>query len=172
MSAPSRALGAFTSKTYVDTYCKVAHAKLYTTKTPITAADLLNDRVLPFHEEHDLPVLRILTDRGTEYCGRVDKHDFQLFLAINDVDHTKTKVKSPQTNGICERFHKTILQEFYQVTFRKKLYDSIDALQADLDEWLHHYNQERTHQGKMCCGRTPIETMIDGKEIWQEKFVN
>jgi len=102
----------------VDTYCKVAHAKLYTTKTPITAADLLNDRVLPFYEEHDLPVLRILTDRGTEYCGRVDKHDFQLFLAINDIpshglqakhcramDHPKTKVRSPQTNGICERFH-------------------------------------------------------------------
>ncbi len=87
--------------------------------------------MLPFHEEHDLPVLRIMTDRGTEYCGRVDKHDFQLFLAINDIDHTKTKVKSPQTNGICERFHKTILQEFYQVTFRKKLYESIDALQVD-----------------------------------------
>ncbi len=49
-------------------------------------------------------------------------------------------MKSPQTNGICERFHKTILQEFYQVAFRKKLYDSIDALQADLDDWLHHYN--------------------------------
>ena len=56
-----------------------------------------------------------MTDRGTEYCGRVDKHDYQLFLAINDIDHTKTTVKSPQTNGICERFHKTILQEFYQV---------------------------------------------------------
>jgi len=127
--------------------------------------------VLPFHEEHDLPVLRILTDRGTEYCGRVDKHDFQLFLAINDIDHTKTKVKSPQTNGICERFHKTILQEFYQVAFRKKVFETIEALQADLDEWLHHYNYERTHQGKMCCGRTPVETMIDGKEIWKEKFV-
>ncbi len=65
-----------------------------------------------------MPVLRILTDRGTEYCGRVDKHDFQLFVAINDIDHTKTKVRSPQTNGICEQFHKTILQEFYQITFR------------------------------------------------------
>ena len=56
-----------------------------------------------------------MTDRGTEYCGRVDKHDFQLFLAINDIDHTMAKVKSPRTNGICERFHKTGLQEFYQV---------------------------------------------------------
>ncbi|WP_145977036.1 integrase core domain-containing protein, partial [Leisingera aquaemixtae] len=134
--------------------------------------DLLNDRVLPFHDEHDLPVLRIMTDRGTEYCGRADKHDYQLFLAINDIDHTKTKVKSPQTNGICERFHKTILQEFYQVAFRKKLYDSIGALQTDLDEWLHNYNHQRTHQGKMCCGRTPFQTMIEGKQIWKEKFVN
>ena len=167
-----KGVGRVYQQTYVDTYCKVAHAKLYTTKTPITAADLLNDRVLPFNEEHDLPVLRILTDRGTEYCGRVHKHDFQLFLAINDIDHTKTKVKSPQTNGICERFHKTILQEFYQITFRKKVYQSIEELQADLDEWLHHYNIERTHQGKMCCGRTPFQTMIEGKEIWKEKFVN
>lgn len=167
-----KGVGRVYQQTYVDTYSKVAHAKLYTTKTPITAADMLNDKVLPFYEEHDLPVLRILTDRGTEYCGRVDKHDYQLFLAINDIDHTKTKVRSPQTNGICERFHKTILQEFYQITFRKKLYETVEALQTDLDEWLDHYNTQRTHQGKMCCGRTPFETMIEGKEIWKEKFVN
>jgi len=167
-----KGVGRIYQQTYVDTYCKVAHAKLYTTKTPITAADLLNDKVLPFYDEHDLPVLRILTDRGTEFCGRVDKHDYQLFLAINDIDHTKTKVKSPQTNGICERFHKTILQEFYQITFRKKLYETIEALQADLDEWLNAYNTERTHQGKMCCGRTPFETMIDGKQIWKEKYLS
>ena len=74
-------------------------------------ADLLNDQVLPFYEEHGLPVLRIMTDRGTEFCGRPDKHDYQLFLAINDIDHTKTKVNHPQTNGICERFHKTALSE-------------------------------------------------------------
>jgi len=126
--------------------------KLYTTKTPITATDLLNDRVLPYYEAHDLPVLQILTDRGTEYCGRAETHDYQLFLAINDIDHTKTKAQSPQTNAICERFHKTILQEFYQVTFRKKLYGNIEELQSDLDVWLEYYNNERTHHGKMCCG--------------------
>jgi len=145
--------------------------KLYTTKTPITATDLLNDRVLPFYEAHDLPVLQILTDRGTEYCGRAETHDYQLFLAINDIDHTKTKAQSPQTNAICERFHKTILQEFYQVTFRKKLYGNIEELQSDLDVWLEYYNNERTHQGKMCCGRTPMQTLEDGKQIWKEKFV-
>ena len=89
-------------------------------------------------EEHDLPVLRIMIDRGTEYCERHDKHDFQLFFAIKEIDHTKTKVKHPQTNGICERFHKTILQEFYKVTFCKTLYEMLEQLQADLDEWMHH----------------------------------
>ncbi|WP_419644568.1 DDE-type integrase/transposase/recombinase, partial [Thiolapillus sp.] len=117
-----KGVGRIYQQTFVDTYSKVAFAKLYTTKTPITAADMLNDRVLPFFEQHELPMLRILTDRGTEYCGKADRHDYQLYLALNDIDHTKTRVKSPQTNGICERFHKTILQEFYQVTFRKKIY--------------------------------------------------
>ncbi len=166
-----KGVGRIYQQTFVDTYSKVAFAKLFTTKTPITAADLLNDRVLPFFEQHELPMLRILTDRGTEYCGKAETHDYQLYLALNDIEHTKTKAKSPQTNGICERFHKTILQEFYQVTFRKNIYADIESLQVDLDEWLMYYNNERTHQGKMCCGRTPIETLEDGKQIWQEKLI-
>lgn len=166
-----KGVGRIYQQTFIDTYAKVGFAKLYTTKTPITAADLLNDRVLPFFEKHNLPMLRVLTDRGTEYCGKAENHDYQLYLAINDIDHTKTKARTPQTNGICERFHKTILQEFYQITFRKKIYQDIETLQGDLDEWMEYYNKERTHQGKMCCGRTPIETLEDGKEIWQEKLV-
>jgi transposase InsO family protein len=166
-----KGVGRIYQQTFVDTYSKVAFAKLFTTKTPITAADLLNDRVLPFFEQHKLPMLRILTDRGTEYCGKAETHDYQLYLALNDIEHTKTKAKSPQTNGICERFHKTILQEFYQVTFRKNIYVDIESLQVDLDEWLMYYNNERTHQGKICCGRTPIETLEGGKQIWQEKLI-
>jgi len=166
-----KGVGRVYQQTFVDTYSKIAFAKLYTTKTPITAADTLNDQVLPFFEAHRLPLLRILTDRGTEYCGKAEKHDYQLYLAVNDIEHTKTKVRSPQTNGICERFHKTILQEFYQVTFRKKIYSDLAELQVDLDTWLMYYNNERTHQGKMCCGRTPIATWEDGKQIWKEKFV-
>ncbi len=166
-----KGVGRIYQQTFVDTYSKVAFSKLYSSKTPITAADLLNDRVLPFFIENELPLLRILTDRGTEYCGKVEYHDFQLYLAVNDIDHTKTKARSPQTNGICEQFNKTILQEFYQVTFRKKLYSSISELQKNLDEWIKYYNCERTHQGKMCCGRTPIETLEEGKQYWEEKFI-
>ena len=166
-----KGVGRVYQQTFVDTYSKVAAAKLYATKTPITAADLLNDRVLPMFEQHALPLLRVLTDRGTEYCGRVEQHDYELYLAVNDIDHTKTKAKSPQTNGICERFHRTILNEFYQVTFRKKVYADIESLQTDLDRWTHAYNTERTHQGKICCGRTPMQTLLDGKQIWMEKNI-
>ncbi len=164
-----KGVGRVYQQTFVDTYSKVAFAKLYTTKTPLTAADLLNDKVLPFFEAQQLPMLRILTDRGTEYCGRAESHDYQLYLAINDIEHTRTKVRSPQANGICERFHKTILQEFYQVTLRKHVYDDLAVLQKHLDEWLEYYNNDRTHQGKMCCGRTPMATLQDGKTTWKEK---
>jgi len=164
-----KGIGRIYQQTFIDTYSKVAFAKLYTMKTPITAADILNDRVMPFFEQHDMGLLRILTDRGTEYCGRADSHDYQLYLALNNIDHSKTKVKSPQTNGICERFHKTILQEFYQISFKKKVYKTLEELQTDLDKWILLYNSERTHQGKMCCGRTPMQTFIDAKPLWIEK---
>ena len=166
-----KGVGRVYQQTYVDTYCKHAICKLYTMRTALTAADMLNDRVVPFYESQEIPVLRILTDRGTEYCGAPETHEYQLITALLDIDHTKTKARSPQTNGICERFHKTVLQEFYQVTFRKKIYHSIDELQLDLDVWLRHYNEERTHQGKYCYGRTPMQTLLDGKKIVIEKMI-
>jgi transposase InsO family protein len=140
-----KGVGRVYQQTAIDTYAKVAFAKLYDRKTPLTAADLLNDRVVPFFESHDLVVSRVLTDRGTEYCGRPESHEYELYLAIENLDHTRTKVKSPQTNGICERFHKTVLEEFYRVAFRKKLYASIEALQLDLDGWIRAYNRALEH---------------------------
>ena len=167
-----KGVGRIYQQTFVDTYSKVAFAKLYINKTPIMSADILNDRVLPFFEEHQVPLLRVLTDRGTEFCGRPDQHDYELYLAVNEIEHTKTKARSPQTNGICECFHKTILQEFYQVTFRTKLYTDLETLQDDLDQWIHYYNHDRTHQGKMCCGRTPMETFDDGIKVCNQKLLD
>ena len=163
-----KGVGRIYQQTFVDTYSKWATARLYTTKRPITAADLLNDKVLPFFAEHGMGLIRILTDRGTEYCGKPESHDYPLYLALNDIEHTKTKVRHPQTNGVCECFHKTILPEFYLVAFRRKIYLSIEELQADLDAWIVTYNNDRTHQGKMCCGCTPIQTLMDGKEAWHD----
>lgn len=164
-----KGVGRIYQQTFIDTYSKVAIVKLYDRKTPITAADLLNDRVVPFFDEHEVPLLRILTDRGSEYCGNPERHEYQLYLALEDIDHTKTKTKSPQTNGICERFHKTVLDEFYRVAFRKKIYRSLEELQEDLDEWLRYYNEERTHQGRWCYGKTPMQTFLDSKALAKEK---
>ena len=160
-----KGVGRIYQQTFIDTYAKVGFAKLYDLKTAITAADLLNDRVLPFYDEHDIPLCRVLTDRGSEYCGNPERHEYELYLAIEDIDHTRTKTKSPQTNGICERFHKTMLDEFYRVAFRKKLYRSIAELQADLDEWLRQYNEVRTHQGRWCYGKTPMQTFLDAQSF-------
>jgi transposase InsO family protein len=166
-----KGVGRIYQQTFIDTYAKVAFAKLYDRKTPITAADLLNDRVLPFYEEHDIRLSRVLTDRGTEYCGSPERHEYELYLAVEDIDHTRTKTKSPQTNGICERFHRTVLDEFYRVAFRKKIYRTTDELQVDLDAWVAEYNNDRPHQGRWCYGKTPSQTMLDALPLAKEKLM-
>src|SRR5580692_6978790 len=164
-----KGVGRVYQQTFIDTYSKVGFAKLYDRKTPITAADLLNDRVIPFYEAHDVPLQRILTDRGTEYCGTHDRHEYELYLAVENIDHTRTKTRSPQTNGIVERFHKTMLDEFYRIAFRKKIYTSIEDLQADLDLWMREFNEARPHQGKWCFGKTPMQTFLDALPLAREK---
>jgi transposase InsO family protein len=165
-----KGVGPIYQQTFIDTYSKVAFAKLYDRKTPIVAADLLNDRVLPFFEAHQVRLSRVLTDRGMEYCG-TERHEYELYLGVEDIDHTRTKVKSPQTKGICERFHKTLLNEFYRVAFRKKIYSTLDVLQADLDRWLKLYNEQRPHQGRWCYGKTPTQTFIDSIPLAKEKMI-
>lgn len=166
-----KGVGRVYQQTFIDTYAKVAFAKLYDRKTPLTAADLLNDRVVPFYDEHEVALLRVLTDRGTEYCGNPERHEYELYLAVEDVDHSRTKTKSPQTNGIVERFHRTLLNEFYRVAFRRKIYRSIGELQADLDSWIASYNEERPHQGRWCFGKTPMQTFLDAIPIAKEKMI-
>lgn len=164
-----KGVGRIYQQTVIDTYSKNSFAKLYDRKNALVAADILNDRVIPFYEKHDLSVLRMLTDRGTEYCGKREHHEYQLYLAIEDIDHSRTKAKSPQTNGICERFHRTCQEEFYAIAFRKKIYSSIEELQLDLDKWIEWYNEERTHSGKYCFGKTPMQTFVDSRHLALEK---
>ena len=166
-----KGVGRIYQQTVIDTYSKVAFAQLYDRKNALVAADALNSAVIPFMEEQGVRPLRLLTDRGTEYCGKIESHSFQLYLAIEDIDHTKTKARSPQTNGICERFHRTMQNEFYTIAFRKKIYSSIEELQKDVNKWLEEYNSERTHSGKYCYGKTPLQTFIEAKHIAQEKMI-
>ena len=166
-----KGVGRIYQQTFIDTYTKVGFAKLSTEKTPVTAADLLNDRVLPFFDEHGIPVSRVLTDRGTEYCGQADRHPYELYLALEDIDHSRTKTKHPQTNGICERFNKTLLNEFYRVVFRKRLYRTLEDLQGDLDAFLEEYNAHRPHQGRWCYGKTPMQTFVASVALAKEKQI-
>jgi transposase InsO family protein len=167
-----KGVGRIYQQTFIDTYCKMAFVKLYDRKNALVAADMLNDRVIPWYDEHEVKLLRILTDRGTEYCGNRERHEYQLYLAIEDIDHSKTKARSPQTNGICERFHKTIQDEFYAVAFRKKIYHSLEEIQEDVDKWIEEYNTERTHSGKYCFGKTPWQTFLDSKKLADDKMLD
>jgi hypothetical protein len=164
-----KGVGRIYQQTFIDTYSKVASAKLYDRKGALVAADMLNERVLPFFEEHDIRLLRVLTDRGTEYCGAREHHEYELYLALEDIDHSRTKAKSPQTNGICERLHRTIQEEFYATAFRKKIYATLEELQSDLDLYLDEYNNERTHTGKYCYGRTPMQTFLETLSLAKKK---
>ena len=166
-----KGVGRIYQQTFIDTYSRVALAKLYVEKSAITAADMLNDRVVPFFDEQETLLNRILTDRGTEYCGNVETHSYQLYLAMEDINHTKTKANHPQTNGICERFHKTMKNEFYDITFRKKIYRTLDELQLDVDYWISQYNEQRPHSGKHCYGKTPMQTFREAKHLAMEKQI-
>lgn len=166
-----KGVGRIYQQTFIDTYSKVAITKLYDRRNALVAADLLNDRVLPFYEQEQIRLLRILTDRGTEYCGRREYHEYELYLDVEQIEHTKIKARHPQTNGICERFHRTIQNEFYAIAFRKKLYQSIEELQTDLDEWMEYYNKERPHTGKYCFGKMPWQTHIESKHLAEEKML-
>ena len=126
--------------------------------------------MIPFFDEQGVKLQRVLTDRGTEYCGAPERHEYELNLAVENIDHSRTKVKSPQTNGIVERFHRTVLNEFYRVAFRRKIYSSIEELQRDLDLWLNEYNEVRPDQGRWCYGKQ--QTFIDAAPLAREKMLN
>ena len=166
-----KGVGRIYQQTFIDTYSRVAFAKVYESKHAITSAEILNDRVLPFFEEQQIPLLRILTDRGTEYKGKPEHHEYELYLQIEGIEHSKTQIRHPQSNGICERLHRTIQEEFYAVAFRKKLYSNLSDLQHDLDEWMKYYNNERVHSGRYCYGKTPMQTFNESLNLARQKLI-
>lgn len=143
----------------VDTFSSYAFGYLHTSKQPEAAALVVHNDVMPFYQAHDLTVGAILTDNGREFCG-TETHPYELYLSLNEIEHRRTKVRSPQTNGFIERFNRTVLDEFFRIIFRTTFYESVETLQADFDAWLVTYNTERPHQGYRNMGRRPIETIM------------
>lgn len=120
---------------------------------------VLHNAVLPFYAHLDLPVKAVLTDHGREFCG-TESHPYELYLDLNGIEHRRTKVRTPKTNGFVERFNGTALDEFFRIKMRENFYESVETLQADLDTRLIHFNMERPHLDYRNMGRRPVETIM------------
>jgi len=127
--------------------------------------------VIPFFERQAIPVLRMLTDRRSEFKGRAENHEYELYLQLEDIEHSRTKVRHPQSDGICERLYRTMQDAFYATTFGKKMYNTLKLLQTDLDEWLAHYNEARPHSGRYCFGKTPMQTFVESLNLAKAKML-
>ena len=155
----------------IDCHSRYAWGRLYTTKLPVTAVHVLNEDVLPFFERHGAGITTVLSDNGREYCGRPDRHPYELFLQLEGIEHRTTRVRRPQSNGFVERFHRTLLDEHFRIEGRKKWYDTVEEMQKDLDRYLKYYNNERAHQGRNMNGRTPYKAFVDGLPKTKRKEV-
>ena len=157
-----KGVGKVYIQTVLDCFSRYVWARLYTSKMPVTAVQILNNHVLPFFEEHAVKVETILSDNGREFCGREDRHPYELFLQLEEIEHRKTKVGRPQSNGFIERFHRTLLDEHLRVKRRTTWYESVEEMQADLDAYLETYNRNRPHRGRGMEGRTPYQVFKKG----------
>lgn len=157
-----KGVGRIYLQSVIDCHSRYAWGRLYTSKLPVTAVHVLNEDVLPFYEKHGVQIETILSDNGREYCGRPDRHPYELFLQLENIEHRKTKVRRPQSNGFVERLHRTLLDEHFRVMGRSKWYETVEEMQKDLMVYLQKYNHERTHQGRNMKGRTPHQAFIDG----------
>jgi transposase InsO family protein len=157
-----KGIGKIYLQTVIDTFSRYAWGQLHTSKLPVTAVQTLNNHVLPFFEQHRAEIDTILSDNGREFCGRPDRHPYELFLQLEDIEHRKTKVRRPQSNGFVERLHRTLLDEHFRIKGREKFYESIAEMQTDLDEYLIRYNTKRPHQGRGMNGTTPLKAFKKG----------
>ena len=157
-----KGVGRIYLQSVIDCFSRHAWGRLYTSKLPVTAIHVLNEDVLPFFDKHNVPVKTVLSDNGREYCGRPDRHPYELFLQLEGIEHRTTKVRRPQSNGFVERLHRTLLDEHFRIEGRKTWYESVEQMQKDLDRYLKHYNHERAHQGRNMNGRVPYQAFIDG----------
>ena len=157
-----KGVGRIYLQSVIDCHSRYAWGRLYTSKLPVTAVHVLNEDVLPFFEQHEANITTLLSDNGREFCGRPDRHPYELFLQLEGIEHRTTKVRRPQSNGFVERLHRTLLDEHFRIQGRKKWYETVDEMQNDLNQYLDSYNNKRTHQGRNMNGRTPYQAFTDG----------
>jgi len=157
-----KGVGKIYLQTAIDCHSRHAWARLYPNKLPVTAVHLMNNDVLPTFEAHEAKIEVVLSDNGREFCGRPDQHPYELFLQLEEIEHRTTRVRRPQSNGIVERLHRTLLDEHFRVEGRRTWFETIDEMQVVLDAYMGTYNQHRPHQGRGMKGRTPATAFIEG----------
>jgi transposase InsO family protein len=157
-----KGVGKVYLQTAIDCHSRHAWARLYPNKLPVTAVQLMNNDVLPAFEAQRAKIDAVLSDNGREFCGREDRHPYELFLQLEGIEHKRTRVNRPQSNGIVERLHRTLLDEHFRVEGRRTWFETIDEMQTVLDQYLVDYNTRRPHQGRGMNGRTPAKAFIDG----------
>jgi transposase InsO family protein len=157
-----KGVGKVYLQTAIDCHSRYAWARLYPNKLPLTAVQLMNNDVLPTFEAHGARIETVLSDNGREFCGREDRHPYELFLQLEGIEHRTTRVKRPQSNGIVERLHRTLLDEHFRVEGRRAWFETIAEMQTVLDQYLVEYNTKRPHQGRGMNGRTPIKAFVEG----------
>jgi transposase InsO family protein len=157
-----KGVGKVYLQTALDCHSRYAWARLYPNKMPVTAVHLMNTDVLPAFEAVEAKIDTVLSDNGREFCGRPDRHPYELFLQLEGVEHRTTRVKRPQSNGYVERLHRTLLDEHFRVEGRRTWFESIDEMQTALDAYLVAYNNDRPHQGRGMNGRTPAQAFVEG----------
>lgn len=157
-----KGIGKIYLQTAIDCHSRHAWARLYPSKLPVTAVHLMNTDVIPAFEAQAAKIEVVLSDNGREFCGRPDQHPYELFLQLEDITHRTTRVKRPQSNGIVERLHRTLLDEHFRVEGRRTWFETIDEMQAVLDDYLIGYNTKRPHQGRGMNGRTPATVFKAG----------
>jgi len=157
-----KGVGKVYLQTVIDCFSRYAWGRLYTSKLPVTAVHVMNNDVIPTFEALGARITTVLSDNGREFCGRPDRHPYELFLQLEEIEHRTTKVRRPQSNGYVERLHRTLLDEHFRVMGRTKFYEGVDEMQADLDAYLVTYNTRRPHQGRNMNGRTPAAVFVAG----------
>ena len=157
-----KGVGKVYLQTAIDCHSRHAWARLYTSKLPVTAVHLMNDDVLPTFETVGARIEVVLSDNGREFCGRPDRHPYELFLQLEEIEHRTTRVKRPQSNGIVERLHRTLLDEHFRIEGRRTWFETVEEMQAVLDDYMAVYNRKRPHQGRGMNGRTPWQAFQDG----------
>ena len=160
-----KGLGRIYQQTGIDAYSNFGLAKVYTTKKAESALDFVKTKVIPVYDLFGIPLDRILTDNGKEYTThwKNGKHDYEIFLASRGITHSRIKPRCPKSNGMVERFNRTLLEEFYQIVMLRKVYTSLGELQDDLDQFIYYYNFKRTNQGYRLKGKIPYQKFTDGK---------